>query len=214
MNTRKIYKRVYDNHLNKDGTEKENVYLGEFEVLQQIYGDENEYSEMFLGRNVETGVVYLIDGVEVSGVNGGTRYSYTEIKAELLQAQASEPVANKSSYDYKLLAMELAAQEHDDIHELIWEGFPPEPWGEVWQKYEGDAKNLIAMVSKYTSPPNTPYDIGKSYAQLADRLQAKLDKAREALQLVNNGAKTQGAHTGMSWQQVADITEQAIKDTQ
>jgi hypothetical protein len=47
----------------------------------------------------------------------------------------------------------------------------------MWQQSATHSKPL------YTSPPNTPYDVGKSYAQLADRLQAKLDKAREALKL-------------------------------
>jgi len=85
---RKIYRRTYDNNLKADGTEKENVYLGEFEVLQQIHGDENEYSEMFIGKNVETGIIYLIDGVEVSGFNGGTRYSCIELT--FLTANANE----------------------------------------------------------------------------------------------------------------------------
>lgn len=31
----------------------------------------------------------------------------------------------------------------DDIHHLIWEGSPPEPWGEVWQRYEGDARAAL-----------------------------------------------------------------------
>jgi len=77
--TRKVYRRNYDNNLNADGTEKENVYLGEFEVLQQISGSEGEYSEQFIGKNIDTGIVYLIDCVEVLGFNGGTRYTCTEL---------------------------------------------------------------------------------------------------------------------------------------
>ena len=76
---RHIYKRNYDNKFNEDGTQKDNVYFGEFEVLQQISGDENEYSEQFIGKNVDTGAIYFIEGIEVSGKNGGTRYAYTEL---------------------------------------------------------------------------------------------------------------------------------------
>jgi hypothetical protein len=74
VKTRKIYERVYDKQNDKD-----NVYLGEFEVLQQLHGDENEYSELFVGKNVQTNKVYLIEGVEVCGFNGGTRYSCVEL---------------------------------------------------------------------------------------------------------------------------------------
>ena len=31
----------------------------------------------------------------------------------------------------------------DDVHHLIWEGSPPEPWGEVWHKYEDDARQAL-----------------------------------------------------------------------
>lgn len=33
---------------------------------------------------------------------------------------------------------------HDDVHHLIWEGSPPEPWGEVWHRYEADARAALA----------------------------------------------------------------------
>jgi hypothetical protein len=39
------------------------------------------------------------------------------------------------------LACWLAAYEgHDDPHTLIWEGNPPEPWGEVWNRYQDLAR--------------------------------------------------------------------------
>jgi hypothetical protein len=34
----------------------------------------------------------------------------------------------------------------DDPHHLIYEGCPGEPWGEVWQKYEDDAKSLLKVI--------------------------------------------------------------------
>ncbi len=72
---RLIYKRNYDNPYELDGKKKENSFLGEFEVLQQISGDENEYSEQFIGKNIETKDIFFVEGVEVSGYNGGTRYN-------------------------------------------------------------------------------------------------------------------------------------------
>ncbi len=45
------------------------------------------------------------------------------------------------------IAMELAERdghEGDDKHRLIWEGSPPEPWGEVWQRYIPDAQSLLS----------------------------------------------------------------------
>lgn len=65
-----------------------------------------------------------------------------------------EPEEPYNGDGWELLAMALAAEEHDDIHRLIWEGGPvPEPWGEVWQKYEGDAKRMIDLVQKHATPP-------------------------------------------------------------
>lgn len=43
-------------------------------------------------------------------------------------------------------AMALAQADGDDPHELIWEGNPPEPWGEVWNKYEGTARTALLAV--------------------------------------------------------------------
>ena len=54
------------------------------------------------------------------------------------------------------LAWELCADEcgEEACTELIWEGGPiPEPWGELWLKYEDEARRLIALVQKHTNPP-------------------------------------------------------------
>lgn len=64
--------------------------------------------------------------------------------------------------EWERLAWHLCAEEHgeDACNDLLWEGGPqPEPWGDRWLKYEGDAKRLIALVREHvpqpaaTSPP-------------------------------------------------------------
>ena len=60
---------------------------------------------------------------------------------------------------WERLAWELCADENGEeaCSELIWEGGPiPEPWGDRWLKYEDEAKRLIALVQKHTSPPAQP----------------------------------------------------------
>jgi len=67
-----------------------------------------------------------------------------------------EPVAWEGGEGWESLAWELCADENgeDSCNELIWEGGPiPEPWGDRWMKYEEEAKRLIALVQKYTTPP-------------------------------------------------------------
>lgn len=53
------------------------------------------------------------------------------------------------------LAWALCAEENgeDACTELIWEGGPtPEPSGDHWLKYEGEAKRMIGLVDKYAVP--------------------------------------------------------------
>ena len=50
------------------------------------------------------------------------------------------------------MAFKLAEQDGcSDPHQLIWEGNPPEPWGEVWCKYTGQATELYDA----QTPPTT-----------------------------------------------------------
>jgi hypothetical protein len=66
------------------------------------------------------------------------------------------------------LAWELCADEcgEDACNELIWEGGPiPEPWGDRWLKYEDEAKRLIALVQKHTTPPAAPVQEPESFEQ-------------------------------------------------
>jgi hypothetical protein len=70
-----------------------------------------------------------------------------------------EPVAWEGGEGWESLAWELCANENgeDSCNELIWEGGPiPEPWGDRWMKYEEEAKRLIALVQKHTTPPAQP----------------------------------------------------------
>jgi len=73
---------------------------------------------------------------------------------------APEPVAWEGGEGWESLAWELCADENgeDACNELIWEGGPiPEPWGDRWMKYEGEAKRLIALVHKHAAhPPRAP----------------------------------------------------------
>ena len=57
------------------------------------------------------------------------------------------------------LAWELCANEggEDSCEELIWEGGPiKEPWGARWLKYEGPAKEMIAMVRASLAATQSP----------------------------------------------------------
>jgi hypothetical protein len=79
----------------------------------------------------------------------------TAIKEALAQTE-QEPVAWEGGEGWESLAWELCADENgeDSCNELIWEGGPiPEPWGDRWMKYEEEAKRLIALVQKHTTPP-------------------------------------------------------------
>ena len=79
----------------------------------------------------------------------------TAIKEALAQPE-QEPVAWEGGEGWESLAWELCADENgeDSCNELIWEGGPiPEPWGDRWMKYEEEAKRLIALVQKHTTPP-------------------------------------------------------------
>lgn len=72
----KIYKRFYDQPKQPDGTEKENMFLGDFKILETI--EEDMYSSMRVGE--ENGKIYLIIETEVSHHNAGSRFAIYEIK--------------------------------------------------------------------------------------------------------------------------------------
>lgn len=50
------------------------------------------------------------------------------------------------------VAFHLCEADGADPHQLIWEGNPPEPWGEVWQRYTEPARAICrTMIS--AAPP-------------------------------------------------------------
>lgn len=68
-----IYKRIYDNNTNTDGSIKENALLGDFEILENVF--EDAYDSLKIGKRVDDRSydIYLIDEREVKGLNGGSR---------------------------------------------------------------------------------------------------------------------------------------------
>ena len=89
---------------------------------------------------------------EAPPVAAPVRLTDAEMEAE---RDKQEPVVWEGAERWEPLAMFLCADENgsDSCHELIWEGYPPEPWGERWQKYEREAKRMIDLVSQYAAPP-------------------------------------------------------------
>jgi hypothetical protein len=72
--------------------------------------------------------------------------------------QASSPSERQEAQpawqgeEWERLAWELCAREHgeDACNDLLWEGGPiPQPWGDRWLKYEGEAKQMIALVRQF-----------------------------------------------------------------
>ena len=71
----KLYERIYDNPINKDGTKKPNKFLGEFELIE---GKMDSYSYEVIVKNKEDNELYILFGYEVSGFyhpnEGGIRH--------------------------------------------------------------------------------------------------------------------------------------------
>ena len=81
----------------------------------------------------------------------------TRLIAAYLKEQ--EPVAWDGAEEWEQLAWNLCAEEggEESCTELLWDGGPiPEPWGDRWLKYEGEAKRMISLVRKFTAPPTEP----------------------------------------------------------
>jgi hypothetical protein len=78
-------------------------------------------------------------------------------RAALAADEAREPVAHEwHGEEWERLAWHLCAEEHGEeaCNELVWEGGPiPEPWGDRWMKYEGEAKRMIALVREHAPAP-------------------------------------------------------------
>lgn len=51
-------------------------------------------------------------------------------------------------YELAVVLMRLDGNDGDP-HQLVWEGGPiPEPWGDVWQKYEPQANDVLAAMGE------------------------------------------------------------------
>lgn len=90
-------------------------------------------------------------------------YSMGE-RIEELESKAAQPAQGggvvagqwEGAEEWMPLAWALCADEHGEeaCTELIWEGGAvPEPWGDRWLKYEGEAKRLIALVREHVPTP-------------------------------------------------------------
>jgi len=71
----KIYERIYDIEIDKNGYPKKQKELGDFEIIQNIRVD--VYTSLRIGTM--NGEKYLIEEFEVTGVNGGSRFEVYEI---------------------------------------------------------------------------------------------------------------------------------------
>lgn len=85
------------------------------------------------------------------------------------RSTAAQPAGWDGAEEWEQLAWQLCAEEHGDeaCNELIWEGGAiPEPWGDRWMKYEGEAKRMISLVRQFappaasgdSTPPSDPAD--------------------------------------------------------
>ena len=50
------------------------------------------------------------------------------------------------------IAMALCEADGGDPHTLIWQGQPPEPYGEVWCEYLGEARVAYAAIAAAPQP--------------------------------------------------------------
>lgn len=92
------------------------------------------------------------------GCAGVTQSDLTDFATRLIAAylKEQEPVAWDGAEEWEQLAWNLCAEEggEESCTELLWDGGPtPEPWGDRWLKYEGEAKRMISLVRKFTAPP-------------------------------------------------------------
>lgn len=65
-----------------------------------------------------------------------------------------QPAAVDDGAVFRLAVWMAKNEGHDDPHHLIWEGSPPEPWGEVWNRYEDDARAALtaALATQHQEP--------------------------------------------------------------
>jgi hypothetical protein len=85
-----------------------------------------------------------------------------ELETELARLHQEESEEQSFMYgDWEVLAWNLCEEEYgeDSCSELVWEGHPPEPWGEQYLKYEYEAKVMIEKVRKFAPEPKPAQEI-------------------------------------------------------
>lgn len=69
--------------------------------------------------------------------------AWERLMEQVEAALAQQPAAVDEAMVFRLAVWMAEKDGHDDPHHLIWEGSPPEPWGEVWNRYEDDARSAL-----------------------------------------------------------------------
>ena len=96
------------------------------------------------------------------------------LRAALAQAEQRQ-MRDEFGEGWENLAWHLCAEENGEeaCNELIWEGGPiPEPWGDRWLKYEGEAKRMIALVREYAPAAAQPEELQPVIDAVAAKLPA------------------------------------------
>jgi hypothetical protein len=77
------------------------------------------------------------------------------IESAVRAEYADVPPEEWNGEGWESLAWHLCAEENgeDACNDLLWVGGAvPEPWGDRWQRYEGDAKRMIRLVKEHYNP--------------------------------------------------------------
>jgi hypothetical protein len=85
-----------------------------------------------------------------------------ELKSKIARLHKEESEEQSFMYgDWEVLAWTLCEEEcgEDSCSELVWEGHPPEPWGERYLKYEYEVKVMIEKVRKFAPEQKTAQEI-------------------------------------------------------
>ena len=109
---------------------------------------EREYA----ARDIPTGQLYR--GIAENNWQRA-RAAFREAVAALAAQSEQSAAPVPEPWQHESLAMFLAEFEGDDPHQLIWEGNPPEPWGEVWNRYEVEARAIIAFLRDTPAAPES-----------------------------------------------------------
>lgn len=84
----------------------------------------------------------------------------TTMWAAMLAAAPQQPAAVDEAMVFRLAVWMAKHDGCEDPHRLIYEGSPPVPWGEVWNRYEYDARAALtaALAAQQQEPPHDRQD--------------------------------------------------------